>query len=74
MATNRLREFRLARGLVQVELAVKAGVSPSTIAAIEKGYPPSQRVQRKIAHALRRPIADIWPTVDDQAPVPVPAA
>lgn len=55
-----LREARRARGLTQVELAVLAGCSPSTIHRIESGRgEPSERVLR----ALRRKLeADLAPT------------
>jgi DNA-binding XRE family transcriptional regulator len=65
MSTNRLRELRIDRGLVQAALAVKAGVSPGLIGAIERyDYPPSMRVQRKIADALERDVSEIWPRIE----------
>jgi DNA-binding XRE family transcriptional regulator len=63
--TNRLRELRIECGLVQAALAVKAGVSPGLIGAIERyGYPPTMRVQRKIAAALERDVGEIWPQTE----------
>ena len=38
----RVRVARRARGLTQLDLAVKAGISPSRLVAIEKGAPNVQ--------------------------------
>lgn len=68
---NRVREYRIARGMSQNELAIKAGyTSRSTIAKIESGkadVPRSKIVQ--IAQALGvDPVAltlDVQPTQED---------
>jgi transcriptional regulator with XRE-family HTH domain len=58
-ATGTLRDVRLAehrrqRRLTQAELAVLAGVAPSTIYKLEKGlHRPQFRVVRRIAAALQ---------------------
>jgi transcriptional regulator with XRE-family HTH domain len=48
-----LRKYRRARALTQEDLAEKAGVSPATIGAIERGEnEPQIRTLRKLAEAL----------------------
>lgn len=59
---NHLRERRQAAELAQAGLAVRAGVSPSVIAMVEKwGYRPTERVRERIARALSCAPHDIWP-------------
>lgn len=59
---NRLRELRLERGMVQVQLAARARVGSSLISMIERhGYAPGPDVRRKLAAALRVKVIDIWP-------------
>jgi tetratricopeptide (TPR) repeat protein/transcriptional regulator with XRE-family HTH domain len=49
-----LRRYRLARGLTQEELAVASGLSPRTVANIERGRTrPYRRSARALADALR---------------------
>jgi DNA-binding XRE family transcriptional regulator len=55
---DRLREVRTRRLLTQEELAEKSGVSPSTVANIERDHrEPHFRTIRKLAKAL-----DVDPT------------
>jgi transcriptional regulator with XRE-family HTH domain len=55
---DRLREVRARRLLTQEELAEKSGVSPSTVANIERDHrAPHFRTIRKLAKAL-----DVDPT------------
>ena len=56
-----LRTLRLNRGLTQVELAEKAGVSEVTVVRLERGRGkrPYPGTRRKIAAALGVPIADV---------------
>jgi transcriptional regulator with XRE-family HTH domain len=52
---NRIRAARQARGWTQSELADRAGVSPRTIHAVEKGQPCRQATKRRILAALAVP-------------------
>jgi len=52
---NRIRAARQAQGWTQNELAERAGVSPRTIHAIEKGRPCRQATKRKILRTLGVP-------------------
>jgi transcriptional regulator with XRE-family HTH domain len=49
---NRIRAARQARGWTQNELADKAGVSPRTIYAVERGRSCRQATKRRILAAL----------------------
>lgn len=49
---NRIRAARQALGWTQNELAAKAGVSPRTIHAVEKGRSCRQATKRRILAAL----------------------
>jgi ribosome-binding protein aMBF1 (putative translation factor) len=58
---NRLRRLRMARGLAQQELSIKASVSPTTLRAVERyDYVPSAKVRQRIAHALAVKEVEIW--------------
>jgi transcriptional regulator with XRE-family HTH domain len=52
---NRIRAARQALGWTQNELADKAGVSPRTIHAVEKGRSCRQATKRRILTALGVP-------------------
>jgi DNA-binding XRE family transcriptional regulator len=52
---NRIRAARQALGITQNELAEKAGVSPRTIHAVEKGRSCRQATKRRILVALSVP-------------------
>jgi transcriptional regulator with XRE-family HTH domain len=52
---NRIRAARQALGWTQNELATKAGVSPRTIHAVEKGRSCRQATKRRILTALGVP-------------------
>jgi transcriptional regulator with XRE-family HTH domain len=50
---EKLKRLRLGRALTQVELAERAGVSPSTIVLIERGQAtPQPSTRRKLSEAL----------------------
>jgi transcriptional regulator with XRE-family HTH domain len=49
---NRIRAARQARGWTQTELADRAGVSPRTIYAVERGRSCRQATKRRILTAL----------------------
>lgn len=52
---NRIRVARQAMSWTQNDLAGKAGISPRTIHAVEKGRPCRQATKRKILSALGVP-------------------
>ena len=58
---NRLREYRLERGLTQEALANMVRVTRQTIIAIEKGgYTPSVKLALELAHSLEASIEDLF--------------
>lgn len=62
MAPNNLRTIRRAKGLALWGLAARAGVSATTLSAIERwGYLPGPDVRRRIAGAMGVSAPDIWP-------------
>ena len=59
---NRLKEIRSKLRISQLELTVKAHVSPTMIVAIEKyGYIPGSDVREKLAMVLGVPEEQIFP-------------
>lgn len=61
---NRLKELRQARSLPMIGLSVKAGVSTTTIGAIERwDHVPGKDVQLRLAGALDVTVEEIWPQV-----------
>ncbi len=52
---NRIRAARQANGWTQSELAERAGVSPRTIYAVERGRACRQATKRRILSALGVP-------------------
>jgi len=58
---NRLRFFREQAGLSQERLARRADLSLWTVSRVENGRDPSLTTARKLAAALDRAVADIWP-------------
>lgn len=70
---NRVREFRIAAGWSQEELAARAGCSPSYVSRIENGRQSgSINVRVRIAAALRKPTAEVFPDMDWYAIAPPP--
>ena len=61
---NRIRAARRAVGWTQTELADKAGVSPRTVHAVEKGRPCRQSTKRRLLAALGVP----WDVREDYFP------
>lgn len=59
---NRLRETRVSKGLSQLELAKKSGVSRNTIIKIESGESIKVRLDTvvKLAESLDAPVTDIF--------------
>lgn len=60
--TNRIRELRAEAGdLSQAGLAGRVGVTRQTIIAIEQGrYSPTLETAFRIAHALGRPLDEVF--------------
>lgn len=62
METNRLRTIRKDHGLALWGLAARAGVSATTLSAVERwDYLPSPAVRQRIANALGVDVLAIWP-------------
>jgi len=58
---NRVKQFREAIPLSVSELARKAGLTPQTIAKIEKGLPTRKNSELKVAKALQKPYEEVFP-------------
>ena len=58
---NRVKKFRETIPLSMAELARKAGLTPQTIAKMEKGLPTMKNSELKVAKALKRPYEEIFP-------------
>jgi DNA-binding XRE family transcriptional regulator len=59
---NNLKAIRQAQGLALYGLAARAGVSPTTLCAVEKwGYCPTASVRQRIEAALGVTTREIWP-------------
>jgi len=60
---NRLRVIRAERGITQVNLALKAGLSPARYWKIENAVPPEARDDERaaLARVLRIGQQNIWP-------------
>jgi DNA-binding XRE family transcriptional regulator len=58
LAINRVKNKREERLMSKAELARKAGVSPLTIARIEKGYSCRLDTMRRIILALGLPLSE----------------
>ena len=62
---NRVKEYRLAIGWSQEQLAARAGCSASYVSRIESGQRSgSINVRVRIAAALKKPTADVFPDMD----------
>ncbi len=59
--TNRVAFLRRARGLSQVQLAVEAGLSLSTIYQVETGHTPRRRAQERLAAIFHVRPEDLFP-------------
>lgn len=58
---SRLRDYRLAVGLTQEELAMRVGVRRETIIRLEAGkYNPSLKLALDLAREVRAPIEEIF--------------
>lgn len=70
MQLPRLREWRERRALTQRELGARAGLRQATVWQLEAGGEARPTTVRKLARALRVPIADLLST---DAPATPPA-
>lgn len=62
MVENRLKEYREARGLSQVELSRLARVAAPNVSAMERGrLLPWPKVKRRLAKALRCTETELFP-------------
>jgi transcriptional regulator with XRE-family HTH domain len=63
---NRLRVLRAERGVTQLDLAPRAGLSPSRYWRIEHGYDqPTAAERARLAKALRVSVGDLGFTVPE---------
>jgi len=68
VVSNRLLQIRTAKGIVQQELSVQAGCSPTKLVAIERyNFLPSEALRKRIADALGVSEGDIWPEMSQAA-------
>ncbi len=62
LVSNNLRSIRRTKGLALWGLAARAGVSATTLSAVERwGYLPGPDVRRRVAEALGVEAPEIWP-------------
>lgn len=64
---TRLQEVLRAEGRKQTWLADRADLDPGHLSRIVNGLHPTDATARKIADALGRDVADLWPEVGEQA-------
>lgn len=58
---NQVREYRVAKGITQEELAAAVSVSRQTIIAIEKGsYVPSVLLALRLAQHFKLPVEKLF--------------
>ena len=58
---NRVKEYRVARGLTQEELAAEAGVSRQSVISIERGrYVPSLPLALRLARIFACPVEELF--------------
>ena len=62
MYNNKLRNYRIQKGMTQKELADKCGISIGYLSHLEKGsrVNPSTEVMEKISFALGKTIPEIF--------------
>ncbi len=57
---NRIKQFREAIPLSVSELSRKAGLTPQTIAKMEKGLPTRKNSELKVAKALQKQYEELF--------------
>jgi len=60
---NRIKEIREHKGLKQVDLAIKVGISQSNLSFYEKGGRCSRHTAERIAGAMGRTIENVFPGI-----------
>jgi len=61
MKTITLKEFRIQRGILQTDIAVKYGISQSYYSLIENGHRiPSLEIAMRISTAFNVPINEVY--------------
>lgn len=58
--SSKLRDFREARGLRQLDLVIKTRLCPATIWHAESGGSVCKETRSKIAKALKVSVKDLW--------------
>ncbi|NLX52278.1 MAG: helix-turn-helix domain-containing protein [Deltaproteobacteria bacterium] len=61
MKKNRVKKYRESIPLSISELARKAGLTPQTVAKMEKGLPTRKNSELKVAKALQKSHEDVFP-------------
>lgn len=59
-----IRKARDRCGLLLVEAAARADVSPGYLSMIENGYRPARKIRERVAAALGATTAELWPELD----------
>ena len=57
---NRVKQFREAIPLSVAELSRRAGITPQTIAKMEKGLPTRKNSELKVAKALQKKYEELF--------------
>jgi DNA-binding XRE family transcriptional regulator len=57
---NRIKQFREAIPISVAKLARKSGLTPQTIAKMEKGIPTRKNSELKVAKALQRKYEELF--------------
>jgi putative transcriptional regulator len=66
MVRNRVRERRLAKGLLQADVAAALGVSRQTVISIENGrYSPSLPLAFRLARFFDTPLEELFELDED---------
>lgn len=60
-----IKALLVEKGITQVSIAQKIGVSRVTISVVLGGHGKSRRIQVAIARALRMRLTDLWPAETD---------
>ncbi|MEE9934511.1 MAG: helix-turn-helix domain-containing protein [Deltaproteobacteria bacterium] len=61
MKKNRVKKYRESIPLSISELAREAGLTPQTVAKMEKGLPTRKNSELKVAKALQKSYEDVFP-------------
>lgn len=60
MNPEKIRRYRMMKGLTQTELAKKLGIDRSYLSQIENGKQPSLKLLERIAEELDRSLKDFF--------------